>query len=319
MADLTRRERILLRGVAALTLLAAAWVVLPRVRRRIFPKIAVRVIPRAAGESDVLPRRAHPKPVSGSLRVTRESLVASGEARRWVLVSPAAPEPGRAYPVVLVLHGDGGGADSFHAGFPFEQASGVAALLAYPEGRASGWDLETTRDNVDVRFMELLVDALATRFTVDRTRVFAAGYSRGGFFANVLACQRAGFLRALSSSAGGAPYGQASTFMNGFTKCPGQEPTAAIALHGTADMGVGIDSGRFSAEYWAYVNGCKADEMEPTDYPECTAYRGCPKGKQVAWCEISGLGHWVWDRAAEASWTFFQGQARDAETPAASP
>jgi polyhydroxybutyrate depolymerase len=316
MPDLSRRERILLQGLAAVAFVALAAVLLPKVRRRFFPKIAARVLP-LEGESAVLPRRVHPKAAPGALRVTRETLAAAGETRRWVLVAPAAPAAGKAYPVVLVLHGDGGGADSFHAGFPFEQASGESALLVYPEGRPAGWDLETTRDNADVRFMELLVDALAARFSVDRTRVFAAGYSRGGFFANVLACQRAGFLRALSSSAGGAPYGQASAFVNGFTKCPGQEPTAAIALHGTIDMGVGVDSGRFSAEYWAYVNGCKTDEMEATGYPECTSYRGCPAGKRVAWCEIAGLNHWVWERAAEASWTFFRSQAADAD--AASP
>ena len=82
-----------------------------------------------------------------------------------------------------------------------------------------------------------------------------------------------------------------------------------LALHGERDFAVTIDSGRFSAAYWAYVNGCKVDEMEPTGYAECRAYRGCPAGKGVGFCTISDLGHWVWDRSAEASWSFFQKQA----------
>ena len=48
--------------------------------------------------------------------------------------------------------------------------------------------------------------------------------------------------------------------------------------------------------------------METTGYPQCRAYRGCPAGKGVAFCSLPSLGHWVWDSAAEASWTFFQTQ-----------
>jgi hypothetical protein len=37
-------------------------------------------------------------------------------------------------------------------------------------------------------------------------------------------------------------------------------------------------------------------------------YRGCPAGKAVGLCTVPKLGHWVWDHAAEASWTFFRTQ-----------
>ena len=50
------------------------------------------------------------------------------------------------------------------------------------------------------------------------------------------------------------------------------------------------------------------EEMEATGYPECRAYRGCPLGKAVAFCSIPTLGHWVWDDAATAAWTFFERQ-----------
>lgn len=312
MPDLTRRERRLLQAVTAICLLVLAAVVATKVKRRLFPKEPARVIPLPEGvESGVLPRRPPPPVRSGALRTSMETMTVSGATRRYLVVAPTAPEPGRAYPVVLVLHGDGGGAASFHEGFPFEVASGDRAILAYPEGRPTGWDLETKIGNVDVTFLEAVVDALAARFTVDRSRVYAAGYSRGGFFANVLACQRSGFLRALSSSAGGAPYGQALVFANGFSRCPGQEATPVLALHGDLDFGVTLDSGRFTAEYWAYVNGCATSEMDTTGYDECTVYRGCPAGKAVGWCAVPGLGHWVWDRAAEASWTFFRTQSGD--------
>lgn len=225
-----------------------------------------------------------------------------------MLIEPLHVEAGRAYPLVLVFHGDGGDAKGFHAAWPFERASGGEAYLAYPEGLRRTWDLETTTDNPDVAFVDALVAAVAERHPIDRARLFATGYSSGGFFANVLACQRPGMLRAIASNAGGAPYRQLEKWKNGYAKCPGQRPVAMLALHGERDRGVTLDSGRFSAEYWAYVNGCNTGEMETTGYPECRAYRGCPTGKSVGFCSIPTLGHWVWDHAAEATWTFFERQ-----------
>jgi polyhydroxybutyrate depolymerase len=222
-------------------------------------------------------------------------------------IPESLPERGP-LPLVLVFHGDGGDAPGFHQGYPFENASGADAFLAYPDGIGFTWDLESTFENRDVKFAEALIDELAKSYPIDRARLFATGYSSGGFLSNVIACQRSGLLRAIASNAGGAPYKQSQTWPNGYSKCPEQAPTPMLALHGEDDYGVTLGSGRFSAEYWAYVNGCKTDEMETTGYQECRVYRGCPAGKAVGFCQVPGLGHWVWDRAAEASWTFFKTQ-----------
>lgn len=260
----------------------------------------------AVDDGAVLPRRSYA--ADARTRASVETLEIDGRARKYVLVRPEPLAAERRYPLVLVFHGDGGDAQGFHAAFPFERASGADAILAYPDGIGRTWDLETTKANRDVRFVEAVVEAIAKIHPVDRERVFATGYSSGGFLANVIACQRSALVRAIASNAGGAPYNQEERWPNGFPRCPGQAPVAALALHGRRDFGVTLDSGRFSAEYWAYVNGCDQGTMETTGYDECLSYRGCPAGKAVAFCEIPSLGHWVWDRAAEASWTFFQRQ-----------
>lgn len=281
--------------------LAAAFVALalaPGCHRK--KKEPVRVV---EGDGAALPRQAH---AAAPTRASVRTVLSGGKERRYVLVEPAETERERPYPVVLVFHGDGGDAPGFHAAWPFERASGGEAILAYPEGRGRTWDLETTRDNPDVRFAEDVLADVERIARVDRGRLFATGYSSGGFFANVLACHRPGLLRAISSSAGGAPYKQREKWDNGYPKCPGQEPVAMLALHGERDLGVTLDSGRFSAEYWAYVNQCDTREMETTGYAECHVYRGCPPGKAVGFCSVPTLGHWVWDQAAEASWTFFR-------------
>lgn len=263
-----------------------------------------------SGESSVLPRVPSPPHDPRTTRTSARTIAVDGKERAFVLVEPKEIAPVRSYPLVLVFHGDGGDARGFHDAWPFERVSGGDAFLAYPDGIGRTWDLETLKDNRDERFVVTLIDHLADAHPIDRTRVFAAGYSSGGFFANVLACHRPGLLRAIASNAGGAPYNQLETWSNGYPKCPGQQPVAALALHGERDWSVTPDSGRFSAEYWAYVNGCTTDEMETTGYPECRLYRGCPPGKAVGYCSIPTLGHWVWEEAAQASWTFFMRQSR---------
>ena len=259
------------------------------------------------GESAVLPRVAPPESTART-RASARTLRVGGRDRRYTLVEPTSLLPERRYPLILVFHGDGGDGASFHEQWPFEKATGDEAILAYPDGVRRTWDLETTKDNPDELFVEAIVNEVASTRPIDRARLFATGYSSGGFLANILACHRPGYFRAIASNAGGAPFKQLETWSNGFPKCPGQKPVAMLALHGGADWSVTLDSGRFSAEYWAYVNGCALDQMETTGYAECQVYRGCPTGLAVGWCSIPPLGHWVWDESAQATWTFFQRQ-----------
>jgi polyhydroxybutyrate depolymerase len=262
----------------------------------------------ASADSHVLTAVTQPSPPASRPRVLSRTVAVGVASRHYVLVVPQHLDGSRAYPLVLYFHGDGGDGEGMQRNAPFEVASGDAALVAYPDGARQTWDLETTMDNHDVAFAEALVADVAKDFSIDRHQVFAYGYSSGGFFASVLACQRASLLRAVASNAGGAPYHQAESWPNEFPKCPGEAPVAAIALHGDADNGVTLDSGRFTAEYWAYIDGCNMAEMETTAYPECRAYRGCKPGKDVVFCKVPGLGHWVWDRAPEVSWGFFRGE-----------
>lgn len=273
--------------------------------RRDKPEIHVS---ESAGESRVLPRVTRPMLDPSAVRSTPRTMDLGGRQRSYLVIEPSLREPGRLYPLVLAFHGDGGNASGFHHAWPFESASGKDAWVVYLDGFLATWDLETTIDNPDVSFVEAVVASLSKEAPIDGSRVFATGYSSGGFLANVLACQRPGLLRAIASHAGGAPYSQREKWPNGFPKCPGQQPVAALALHGERDFTVTLDSGRYTAEYWAYVDGCSATEMETTGYGECRTYRGCPEGKAVGFCSVPPLGHWVWSEGANAAWTFFERQ-----------
>lgn len=257
----------------------------------------------------VLPVERHSH-APGGVRETAGTLRVAGRDRTYVQLTPVAAKAGVPLPLVLVLHGDGGSADGFHNGFFFERATGDEAIVVYPDGLRATWDLDTRagaspdEGNPDIAFLEALVDKVALSAPVDKTRVFGTGYSSGGFLVNLTACERPNLFRAIATNAAGAPYKRAESWPNGFTKCAGQRPIPMMALHGTNDFGVSLDSGAFSAQYWAYVNGCDTGVMETTDYPECRAYK-CPKDRPTVFCKVDGLGHWVWDRAPEVTWTFF--------------
>ena len=290
---MTRRSKVLA-AVLVVLLLPLVFVVSPSS----FRGGNAHVLLPAKDPAAVLPHGA-PAP-RAETTTERRKFAAGGKPRDVLVVTPKALAPSPW--LILVLHGDGGSGVSFHGAYAYESASGSRAVLAYPDG---GWDLETLDGNEDEAYLQGIIDTLTRENKIDRSHVFATGYSSGGFFINVFACHRPGVLRAIASSAAGAPYNQKQKWPNGFAGCPGQKPVPMMALHGTKDLGVSLESGQFSAQYWAYVNGCDLVKQETTAYPECVTYAGCPKTSPVAYCEIPELGHWVWAQSAEASFAFF--------------
>jgi polyhydroxybutyrate depolymerase len=276
-------------------------------RRGLFHRGAPRVAVTHTPPSTVLPRLEAARD-AGQFAAREDTLRVGSRARSFLVVVPSTLAKGKRYPLVLSLHGDGGDGPGYRRGTPFEQASGQDAVVVYPSGRNATWDIESSEGNEDHAFLQQIVQRLAGDGLVDPARVFGSGYSSGAFVLNFMACARPGFFRAIASNAGSAPYGRSESFANGYTKCPGEKPVPVLALHGTRDFGVTLQSGRFTGEYWAYVNGCNAAQWETTDYPECKAFSECPQGLNVAYCEIEGLGHWVWAEHAFASWSFFRKQ-----------
>lgn len=241
--------------------------------------------------------------------VTMEKMTSSGRERTYVLVVPRTYDPAKTYPLVLVFHGQPGTAKGFHDYYPFEAASQQDAIIAYPDGTNREWNLyEASATNEDMIYIKDLIDALAAKYTIDKTRVLGDGYSNGGFFINQLACRFAGLLKAISVHAGGAPgeplVMNPPTWPNGYLKCESGGPIAAIVLHGADDGVVTVGSGDFDAMYWAYVNGCQTTRSATTPAP-CQKHDGCPADKPVHWCLVPGLGHRVWSQGAATAWGFF--------------
>jgi polyhydroxybutyrate depolymerase len=253
-----------------------------------------------------------PPVVSEKVNVKTETLDVEGTAREYVLAVPKTYDQEKAYPLVLVFHGDGGTGPGMRQFHTFDAASGDEAIVAYPTGINAGWDMDTpSATNRDMKFVDALVAKLSADYRIDAARLFGDGYSAGAFLINKIACRRTGFFRGIVSHAGGAPNEPSDPAAtqwpgSGFTKCAGQTGgVAAMIVHGKDDGAVTFDSGDFSAVYWAALNGCSDNRSTTTPEP-CLKYDGCPTDKPVLWCLIPGLGHSVWQNGAKEGWAWMK-------------
>jgi polyhydroxybutyrate depolymerase len=247
--------------------------------------------------------------------VTSESLDVAGRTRSFLLAAPSTYSTTKQYPLVLLLHGDGGDGSSIRAAIPFDDVSAQDAIVVYPSGLNLGWNLYDPPDaNPDLAFLVALVTSLQTRFAIDPAHVFGMGFSSGAFMVNQVACRRPSFFRAIAPHSGGAPNEPrdpaATKWDNNYTRCAGQtmgSGPAVMVIHGTNDRDVSYESGNFTAEYWAYVDGCQTTRSTPFAPSPCVAHDACPPGKPVVFCAVPALTHAVWPNAATAAWQFFSG------------
>lgn len=238
-----------------------------------------------------------------------QAVTVKGNARTYDAIVPDAHDGATALPLVFVFHGSGGDSAGIRRGFDLEREAGGQAIFVYPNAdRASKmWDLESGADsNVDVQLFDAILEALSVSHCVDRRRVFATGYSAGGYFSNQLACRRGSVLRAIASHAGGGPFGQSGEYGDdGKLRCP-ERPIAALIAHGTDDTAVDLEEAKKSREHWRRVNGCASGGGVPREPSPCVSLASCAEDRPVVYCEIPGLGHSVWpEGGAKATWDFF--------------
>ena len=122
----------------------------------------------------------------------------------------------------------------------------------------------------DVGFINALIDTLSANFSIDPERIYACGFSNGGFMSHKLACQLSHRIAAIASVGGILSTGTVDN-------CNSQHPMPVLQIHGTMDDIVPINgtTGWHSVEgtvsFWSELNGCvKVDtiqipDIDPTD------------------------------------------------------
>jgi len=104
-----------------------------------------------------------------------------GEQFAWV-VTPPAIEPGRAYPLVVVLHGAGRQDEMIVKGLQTERER-TDAIFVVPRSLGMTWDLIEGTEGPDLRFLDGVLHSLYRRYRIDPARRALAGYSDGASYA----------------------------------------------------------------------------------------------------------------------------------------
>jgi polyhydroxybutyrate depolymerase len=236
---------------------------------------------------------------------SRRTITADGVKRTYELVVPETSDGTQAYPLVFVFHGDGGSGADIRASFPLEAEAGGRAVFVYPDGENATWQID---DADGLRHDLAFIDAVAAELTTHCSdeRVFAVGFSRGAYFANMVACLAQTPFRAVVAHSGGGPFGVEGSGTEFDAKgnliCPGA-PVAAMQIVGANDDL--LDDAKKARDYWQRVAACGATTT-PVEEGACASFDGCADETPEIYCEIPGLGHSIWPNAAKVTWTFLE-------------
>ena len=221
-------------------------------------------------------------------------------------------------PLVIVLHGGGGSAQSaiVQTGFDAE-ADKHGFIVAYPEGMdrarpllnalgkpgfhtwnagaCCGYAVEQGSD--DVGFIRAMVAEIAAATPVNPKRIYATGLSNGGMMAYRLACEASDLVAAIG----------AVSAVIVVAPCEPRFPVSVLHIHGTADRNVPIEGGvgpksivkypyppvERSIAFWAAWDDCGKDPIASSPAPRVTlrSYPLCALGVAVDYYVIEGGTH----------------------------
>ncbi|MEA2618495.1 MAG: polyhydroxybutyrate depolymerase [Chloroflexota bacterium] len=145
-------------------------------------------------------------------------LTVDGCPREALVFSSGSMPPSAKHPLVFAFHPHGGTmqASSVHMGI---QNLWPEAIVVYPQGldtptlgpvdpsgHATGWQVEVNQPdgvgNRDLEFFDAMLATIEQDHVVDNKRIYATGFSNGGFFSYLLWAERGQKLAAIGECAG---------------------------------------------------------------------------------------------------------------------
>jgi polyhydroxybutyrate depolymerase len=196
---------------------------------------------------------------------------------------PGGGYPGGGYP--------GGGYPGGGGGYP---GGGQQPQNREPEERRS-----TQAD--DIAFFNQLLDELGTKFSVDSSRIYAAGLSEGGFMSMRIGCALGDRIAGIATIGAAMPKNM---------MCLPSRPVPIVMINGTSDPVVPYGGGTEhnldlptisvgeSAKAWAKIDHC-AEKPESTKLPKekggteakVDTFAGCQQGSAVILYSLKGAGN----------------------------
>ena len=244
------------------------------------------------------------------MAVLGEYVVFEGVKRAYGLNVPSSYDESKPAPLVIMLHGGGDTGPNFQRWSNLDSlAESVGFITVFPNGTGYGCTddlpIEECDDTPpyrwqsgDIDFVRELIGHLRSELTIDRNRIFAAGFSNGSIFTHIVGCEMADLVAGVAAIS--APFEPRTA-----TRCFPAMPIPVMYLHGTDDGSFPWNgdgpylSAPSTASQWAAINEC--EEEPDLDWIPDTAddgtrvwtetYRDCAGGAEVLFYGVENGGH----------------------------
>ncbi|MFN8438447.1 MAG: T9SS type A sorting domain-containing protein [Cytophagales bacterium] len=221
---------------------------------------------------------------------TTQTLTVNGASRSMIVYVPSGLAQNR--PLLISCHGSGQGPDYQRDQSKWNLVADTAKfLVVYPRGNASlQWDISGT---TDTDFISAIIDAMYTKYGIDKSRVYLNGFSMGGMLTYHAALKIADKIAAFAPVSGYPLYNT--------TNFSASRTIPIIHTHGDVDNVVIYDQKLLDyLTGWRNKNKCPNTAVVTKPYPvgstTSTAtksyWSNCDCGVEFTLLTIGGKGHW---------------------------
>jgi len=251
------------------------------------------------------------------------NLEAKGLNRSYLVHVPPSYQESKKMPLILNFHGGGGKAEGHRRITQMNHtADKHGFIVVYPRGtkakgkfkrKLSFWNVdpgptgafherEELKNVNDVAFVNAMLNDLEGRFSIDKKKIYATGFSNGAILSHFLGCQLSERIAAIAPVSG--------PFWTEPVDCQLTRPIPVMSFHGDADTFAPFQGGQpsceqgiqkprnfpsvlSSVEIWREKNQCSKESRITYQNGDttCITYDSCADDSEVTFCKIAGGGH----------------------------
>lgn len=252
--------------------------------------------------------------LTGLVTVQAGNITVDGVQRSYIVYVPA--DLGASRPLLISCHGANQDASyQKNTQMKMETVADTAKfVIVFPEGIDRQWDISGDRD---IRFITALIDEMASKYAIDRNRVYLSGFSMGGMLTYHAMNKIADKIAAFAPISGYPLWGAAANSLR---------PVPILHTQGTADDVVKADGVRGVLGKWIQHNHCATIAKEYKNYmgyshASLYVWGNGDDGVEVRLLELEGKGHWVSNDGlltGEEIWNFCKRYTLDRTAPSVS-